>query len=240
MPDISGVDKERDHFDRISSDYDNMFGYSAEKRRRKTDWLIRTSHLSSKATALELGCGTGLSTEEFAQTRATIHAIDVSPKLLEIANRVRHYHNVCYEVANAERLPFPAGCFDAVIGTFVLHHLNMSVVLAEIHRVCKPGAWISFCEPNMLNPVVFVIKYVPWIKRKMGESPEETAFLRWDLAHILEEHGFGDITIEPIEFLIAGVPKLLAPALRKVGHLLERVPLVREISGTLLICARRL
>ena len=240
MPGRAKVNKERKHFDTIASSYDNMFGFSAKKRRRKTDWIVKSSHLSSKTNVLELGCGTGLSTGTFAETQATIHAIDVSFRLLRIANSLRHYQNVCYEVADVEILPFPTAFFDAVIGTFVLHHFNMERALTEIHRVCKPGAWISFSEPNMLNPVVFAIKHVPWIKRMIGDSPDETAFIRRNLARVLEEHLFGDIKIEPIEFLPPGVPKTLAPAINKVGHILEKIPLIREFGGTLLICARKL
>ena len=39
----------------------------------------------------------------------------------------------------------------------------------------------------MLNPQIAIQKNIPWVKRKLGDSPDETAFFRWPLRRLLEE-----------------------------------------------------
>ena len=56
--------------------------------------------------------------------------------------------------------------------------------LRDIYRVLKPGGTIYFTEPNMLNPQIAMQKNIPWIKRKLGDSPDETAFFRWPLRRL--------------------------------------------------------
>ena len=47
-----------------------------------------------------------------------------------------------------EKLPFPDNSFDIVYAHHVLEHLrNLADVLAELHRVCKPGAIIDIVVP---------------------------------------------------------------------------------------------
>lgn len=232
--------REKEHFNAIASNFDNMFGYSAKKRLRKINWIVENSKITNAKNVLELGCSTGKSTEMFAKTCGIIHAVDISFNLLQIAKRKRQYKNICYAAADVEKLPFNASCFDAIIGTFILHHLNLNQVLPEISRVCKPGARISFCEPNMMNPIVFLIKNISCIKNKIGESKDETAFLRWNLARVIGKYGFTDISIIPIEFLAPGIPNAIAPIISCMGRHFEKIPLIREFGGSLLIKARRL
>src|SRR5215472_16212684 len=47
-----------------------------------------------------------------------------------------------------EKLPFSDNIFDIVYAYHVLEHLhNLSDVLVELHRVCKPGAVIDILVP---------------------------------------------------------------------------------------------
>jgi len=157
----------------------------------KLRWARRvkmlSKHLGAGMRVLELGCGTGYFTRELARSRADIVAIDVSPELLEIARANCSGRNVRYEIQNASALSYPDGVFDSVVGSSVLHHLEIEEALREIHRVLKAGGTIYFTEPNMLNPQIAVQKNVPWVKRKLGDSPDETAFFRWPLRRLLKQ-----------------------------------------------------
>src|SRR5437870_2111150 len=121
----------------------------------KLRWARRvkmlSKHLGAGMRVLELGCGTGYFTRELARSRADIVAIDVSPELLEIARANCSGRNVRYEIQNASALSYPDGVFDSVVGSSVLHHLEIEEALREIHRVLKAGGTIYFTEPNMLN-----------------------------------------------------------------------------------------
>jgi hypothetical protein len=48
----------------------------------------------------------------------------------------------------------------------------------------KSGGTIYFTEPNMLNPQIAIQKNVSWVKRKLGDSPDETAFLSLAIAAV--------------------------------------------------------
>ena len=53
-------------------------------------------------------------------------------------------------VADAHRLPFPAGYFSGVVMLDVLHHLERPIeFLSEASRVLKPGGRLAMIEPAM-------------------------------------------------------------------------------------------
>jgi ubiquinone/menaquinone biosynthesis C-methylase UbiE len=204
-------------------------------------WVRRVrmlgGHLQPGMNVLELGCGIGYFTFELARTGANIVAIDVSPELVEIARAERSAPNVRYEVQNAYALSYPDTVFDSVIGSSILHHLEIGKALSEIHRVLKPGGSIYFTEPNMLNPQIALQKNVPWIKRRLGDSPDETAFFRWTLRRLLEQRSYRNIQIEPFDFLHPKTSPRLIDVVEKLGRVLERAPIISEIAGSLYIRA---
>ena len=146
----------------------------------------------------------------------TLSPIDVSPELLEIAKANCSAPNVRYEIQNAYALSYPDAVFDSVVGSSVLHHLEIKEALREIYRVLKPGGTIYFTEPNMLNPQIAIQKNVPWVKRKLGDSPDETAFFRWPLRRLLEQTGFRDVRIDPFDFLHPKTPDCSDRSLERV------------------------
>jgi 2-polyprenyl-3-methyl-5-hydroxy-6-metoxy-1,4-benzoquinol methylase len=207
----------------------------------KLRWARRVKmiggHLKPGMTILELGCGTGSFTGELARSGAGIVAIDVSPELLEIARANCSAPNVRYEIQNAYALTYSDATFDSVVGSSVLHHLEIEDALREIYRVLRPGGTIYFTEPNMLNPQIAIQKNVPWIKRRLGDSPDETAFFRWPLRRLLEQTGFGNVQIEPFDFLHPKTPVPLIDPLNALGRFLENMPVVSEFAGSLYIRA---
>jgi ubiquinone/menaquinone biosynthesis C-methylase UbiE len=207
----------------------------------KLRWARRvkmlSGHLTPGMTVLELGCGTGHFTRELAHSGAQIVAIDLSPDLLEIAKAQHCAPNVRYEIQNAYELSYSDATFDSVIGSSVLHHLEIRKALREICRVLKPGGTIYFTEPNMLNPQIAIQKNVPWVKRKLGDSPDETAFFRRRLRRLLEQTGFRDVRIDPFDFLHPKTPVFLIDGVKALGHFLEKVPIISEFAGSLYIRA---
>src|SRR6266404_6808453 len=207
----------------------------------KLRWARRvkmlSDHLKPGMTVLELGCGTGTFTRELARSGADVVAIDVSPELLEIARVNCSAPNVQYQIQNAYALSYSEGVFDSVVGSSVLHHLEIKEALRDIYRVLKPAGTIYFTEPNMLNPQIAIQKNIPWIKRKLGDSPDETAFFRWPLWRLLEETGYQGITIEPFDFLHPKTPVAFVSRLDALGRFLESVPVISEFAGSLYIRA---
>ena len=196
-----------------------------------------SSHLKPGMTVLELGCGAGYFTQELARSGADIIAIDVSPELLEIARTKCSSQNVEYQIQNAYALSYSEAVFDSVVGSSVLHHLEIEEALRDIYRVLKPRGSIYFTEPNMLNPQIAIQKNIPWIKRKLGDSPDETAFFRWKLWRLLERTGYRDVQIDPFDFLHPKTPVALINRVKAFGRFLEKMPVISELAGSLYIRA---
>jgi 2-polyprenyl-3-methyl-5-hydroxy-6-metoxy-1,4-benzoquinol methylase len=209
----------------------------------KLRWARRvrmlSGHLKPGMTVLEVGCGTGHFTRELARSGADIIAIDVSPELLRIANATNSAPNVQYQIQNAYALTYPEGAFDSVVGSSVLHHLEVEAALRDMYRVLKAGGTIYFTEPNMLNPQIAIQKNVPWVKRKLGDSPDETAFFRWPLQRLLERTGYRNVRIDPFDFLHPKTPVPLIGHIKAFGEFLENLPVISEIAGSLYIRASK-
>ncbi len=207
------------------------------RARRRAELIIRAAGLGPRMRVLEVGCGTGLFTEMFARTQAQMVALDISRALLEKArarglpaDRIRFLEGPIEEAAID-------GPFDAVVGSSVLHHLDLGVALPRLRDLLVPGGTLCFAEPNLLNPQVFIERrfrrWFPYV------SPDETAFVRWRLARLLVAQGFGDVSVRPFDWLHPGTPRSLIPLVRWVGVRLERMPGLAELAGSLLIrCCR--
>ena len=204
---------------------------------RRARLIIEGAKIEHGQAVLEIGCGTGNFTEKFAVSGASILACDVSPDLIEMAKtRNLDPGQVRFVCHPFESLPCTS-LFDAVIGSSVLHHLNLNMALGKIYELLKPGGRLCFAEPNMLNPQVFAAKK---FKRFFPEeSPDETAFLRFQLGRHLRSTGFSDIYITPFDWLHPATPEKFIPIVQQVGAALEKTPLLKEFSGSLLISAKK-
>jgi len=209
------------------------------RARRRANLIAKGANLKSEMKVLEIGCGTGFFTEMFAKTKARIVAVDISADLLEIARqRGLPTDQVQFLEKRFEDCDID-GPFDAIIGSSILHHLDIEAALIKIYNLLKPGGVISFAEPNMLNPQIMVQKNIPWIKERLGDSPDETAFIRWWLRALLLKVGFEDPEIMPFGWLHPATPKSLINTISQVGNRLEKIPILREFAGSLYIRAYR-
>ena len=210
------------------------------RAKRRAQLMIDSTHLRPGMKVLEIGCGTGVFTEMFAIAGAQIVAIDISKELLDLAAM----RNISTSQVQFMEKRFEdcdsIGPFDAIMGSSVLHHLDIKPALTNIYKLLKPNGVMSFTEPNMLNPQIAIQKNVLWLKRRMGDSPDETAFTRLQLSRLLKQTGFVDIQITPFDWLHPTTPLKFINNVNRIGLFLEKVPFVREFAGSLHIFSRRL
>lgn len=81
--------------------------------------------------------------------------------------------NIEFKEMDANRLEFDDETFDVVYGRAILHHLNYSQALAEIHRVLKKDGFILFKEPLGNNPVAKLVRLLTPFARTADEKPLE-------------------------------------------------------------------
>jgi SAM-dependent methyltransferase len=237
------IERERAHFDGMADQgalfWADRTPAGARRRQIRANWFAREARLGAGSRVLEIGCGLGHMTREVARVcEAEIIATDLSPAVIAAVARDAP-PRVEYRVANVEQLDFEDASFDAVIGNAVLHHLRLEVAMPEIVRVLKPGGRFCFTEPNYLNPQVFVVLRSPALRRKVGATPDETAFVRFTLRRELERYGLHDVRVKPFDFLHPAVPPAFIRAAERLSSFLERVPVARELAGSLAISATR-
>ncbi len=207
---------------------------------RRAELFIDRGGLEPGRRVLELGCGTGVFLQKTARSGAAIHGLDLSDELLAKARgKLADCPNVTLDQGNAEQMPYPSAHFDTVYGSSVLHHLDLEAALRDIHRVLKPGGRIVFAEPNILNPQVALMFYLKATKKYFGVSPDEMAFSRFRARSAMVRAGLSDARVAPMDFLHPSTPPAWLDAVARLGSWLERIPLVREIAGSLLLEARR-
>jgi 2-polyprenyl-3-methyl-5-hydroxy-6-metoxy-1,4-benzoquinol methylase len=205
---------------------------------RRSALITTAAKITQEHKVLEIGCGTGLFTEMFAKTGAEIVAVDISQDLISLAVK-RSISSTNIEFLCQRFEDFVASDpFDAIIGSSVLHHLDIDSALKNIERLLKPGGWLVFAEPNMLNPQVFAER--TFLRDRLSfVSPDETAFVRWLLRKKLLEVGFEKVKITPFDWLHPYTPSKIIKLVYRTGLIIEKIPLLREFSGSLLIEARK-
>jgi SAM-dependent methyltransferase len=190
---------------------------------------------SIQGRLLELGCGSGIWTQILSRTPVAITSIELSEDLLALARSRCPDPQIHFICGDAENLSLENNSFDYVCGLSILHHLSIEKALQEVYRVLKPGGKAWFSEPNMLNPQIMIQKNVPPIKRWAGDTPDETAFFRWPLKRQFKQAGFQNVDIKPFDFLHPQIPAFATSAMNWTSRQLERLPVIREIAGSLLI-----
>jgi len=232
---------EIEHGRRIAGDALNIWGWESPAGQARADrragYFIQLGHIVNGTKVLELGCGTGEFTKRVASTGADITAIDISPDLLKTAETLVKNNNVRFRIQNVEETDFEDESFEVVFGSSILHHLNLRPALADMYRILKKGGRVVFTEPNILNPQIWAERHIPVLRKLTNTSPDETAFLKWRMKKELLHHGFKNITIRPFDFLHPLTPEILITPITKIGNILETIPLVKEIAGSLLIYA---
>lgn len=191
---------------------------------------------------LEVGCGDGEFTKRLVKvvpSKVKIVATDVTPAVIQRAKKQIKRKNLIFKVDNFESMKFTKEFFDIVCGVSILHHVNTKRAIGEIYRVLKKGGEMFFTEPNYINPHIYLGLNIKPFREIMEFSPDETAFKRWQLEDTIRKAGFDVAIVKNIDFLHPKTPKFFVPLVEKLSIVLEKLPLIKEISGTLMVYARK-
>jgi ubiquinone/menaquinone biosynthesis C-methylase UbiE len=103
----------------------------------------------------------------------TLQCINISEKELQkgIDAAKRSAVKPVFSLMDANRLQFPDESFDMVFGDAILHHLDFSRAVDEIHRVLKPEGRIVFTEPLGINPIGKIVRSLTPRARTRDEQP---------------------------------------------------------------------
>jgi arsenite methyltransferase len=138
--------------------------------------LFPTAGPSSGTHILELGCGPGFYACRFAQKypHITTTGVDLSRRLIQraklrAASRALSNCNFCH--GDAQALPTLPSPIDAIIvSRLFLIVPNKEAVLAEIHRVLRPGGQCFIAEPTSGFRTRLPLSCM-WLLSRLSRSP---------------------------------------------------------------------
>lgn len=145
--------------------------------------------------SLEIGCGTGAFSRLLAKRSDRVVAVDLSPKMIEVAKRQSgHYPNIDFQVADILKWEFPVEQFDAIASIATVHHLPLESLLPRLKVALKPGGklvMLDLLELESVKDVLIGGISVPlsWIFRALKNKhirPTPEAIDLW------REHGCTD------------------------------------------------
>jgi SAM-dependent methyltransferase len=177
---------------------------------------------------LDCGCGHGILSVLMAKRGAVLDAFDISEHLVQTARRYSEASGVEARVnvrtGAIEEMDYPDDRFDLVLGTRILHHVDIATAGAEVYRVLKPGGMAVFLEPTLKNRLYRVgrriYRAIPLLPRT--GSPDEHPLTEDEIERLRGIFG-GNLDLHGAPFY------LLSHVARAAG--LTRIPGIGPVLG---------
>lgn len=148
-------------------------------------------------SALEVGSGGGILTEEICKMGFVTTGIDPADESLETAREHAKESglNIKYDKGTGEKLPYPDQSFDCVVCCDVLEHVrDLPKVISEISRVLKPNGVFIYDTINrtFISKLVAIKIWQEW-KRWAFMAPNTHVWKMFikpaEIKAILNSHG---------------------------------------------------
>jgi SAM-dependent methyltransferase len=183
-------------FDVSGNAYDRFMGrYSRELAPAFADF----AGVEAGQRVVDVGCGSGVLTEELARRVGADHVAgaDPSPLLDACAERVP---GADLKRAAAENLPWPDDSFDAALAQLVVHFMSdPEAGIAEMARVTRPGGVVAACTWDFSGGMKLLGTY--WESARAlepGAESESSAFDEARLDGLWRQAGLGDVEIDAL------------------------------------------
>jgi len=151
--------------------------------------------LGPDARLLDVGCAGGHITLDLAARVAHAHGIDLSPRLIEIANRrmqEQGVSNARFDAATAEQLPTPPDeqRYDGITAYSLLHLVDdVPATLRRFHELLKPGGTL-IAEVPCTEDIPWYLRAVIPPMRWLGKAPVVRLYPQAEYEAMLHDAGF--------------------------------------------------
>lgn len=173
MSSESAVEKQRQRYDKEAKEH--HFHYQDEWTQRYRDEFYRSNFADidlNEKKVLDAMCASGIETGYLLSRGAQVVGLDISSENARLYEE--RWSSEC-RVESVHQTSFADAEFDVVYIMGGLHHVLplLDEVLAEVHRILKPGGYFFFIEPNK-DTWVNRIRDI-WYKRSSRFADEEQA-----------------------------------------------------------------
>lgn len=144
---------------------------------------------------IDVGCGSGWISDFLASFGAQTTGIDANLSAIEYARAEFARPNLEFRHGLVEDLDFPAGSVDRVYCLEVIEHLfaeQVRALLADFHRLARPGATLFVTTPNYRGTWPLIEKTMDRLRLAppLAEHQHVTRFHAGRLRAILREAGW--------------------------------------------------
>jgi len=192
----------------------------------------------SLTRVLEVAAGTGVVTRAMASAlpgNVSIVATDLSQSMLDHASTIGTRRPVEWRQADAMRLPFPDGTFDAVICQFgVMFFPEKSRAYSEAHRVLRSGGVYLFNVWDRIDENEFADTVTTALEPLFAEAPPRflarTPHGYYDHEAIRRDLAKGEFTASPVITTLAARSRAASPQIPAIAYC-QGTPLRNEIEA---------
>ncbi len=227
----AGLDK-RPHdvaamFDKVAARYDrtnDVLSFGQDRLWRRAVASAVAARPGERI--LDVGAGTGASSDPFTAAGAYVVAVDFSFGMMLEGARGRS--SLRFVAGDALALPFADNSFDAVTISFGLRNVaDVPAALAEMRRVTRPAGRLVICEssqpvwpPFRAVYLAYLMRVLPKIARIVGSNAAAYRYLSetirdWPdqrtLAAMITDAGWRDAQWRNLTGGIAAVHRATAP-----------------------------
>lgn len=169
--------------------------------------LLDAADVHSATRMLDVASGPGHATARAAERGASVIGVDIAEGMVALA--CERYPQLDFRTGDAEALPFPDGSFDAVIGSFLMHHVSRpEQVAGEFARVLAPGGRLALTVWDLPERARFIGVLLDAVAEVGAHPPADVPpgppFFRFseehEFARLLGDHGLRDFEMERVSF----------------------------------------
>jgi ubiquinone/menaquinone biosynthesis C-methylase UbiE len=194
----------------------------------------------------DLACGQGVVARELSRQGANVVGVDISRKLLQIAQRYEENESpIAYVQGDAQVLACKNAAFDGVVCNMALMDISdLSAVFSTVARILKPDGWFVF---SITHPCLETIKGDSrWMSDEAGSRSVTSYFVegRWRSSNpdgvrgkVSVHHRTLSTYVNTLGQVGLTLERLVEP--QAVGELAERIPMSQDIPISMIVRCRK-
>ena len=191
------MDANKHHLNIVEQFSKQAIGYSSiVSHSSALDKLIQWSSASKEDKVLDIACGSGIVSCEFAKHCGHVTGIDLTKAMITNAKKLQaknNLKNITWDLGDVNTLPYPDDGFSIVVSRFGFHHfLEPAKVLSEMKRVCKSKGKILVVDVSLPDSKIHHYNAM----EKIRDSSHVAALSYSEFESLFEQAGFRNVAID--------------------------------------------